>query len=256
MRHDGEHPADDAHAPHQVPRPCDHCATVLPESELVPLPKTSSYLVHAPELLCGPCWQRTRSRSIRMPKYRAISERCLMDHDLQNTVSYDIANCTACGASFFFVGPTCSSAPPVLTCGLIAWIVNVLGTCAQATTSDSTMLRRELVGKPCISPRLRGSRLNAICQPSEKNKEKKKKKKKYKEKNNKGTSRQHPQRTWRPWMVMKDLSRSSSSSLTSQVRHHHHNQGEGQRRQQQHLSLHHHGEGQEVHDDGGACASV
>ena len=98
MRHDGEHPADDAHAPHQVPRPCDHCATVLPESELVPLPKTSSYLVHAPELLCGPCWQRTRSRSIRRPKYRAISERCLMDHDLQKTVSYDIASCIACGA--------------------------------------------------------------------------------------------------------------------------------------------------------------
>ena len=33
-----------------------------------------------------------------MPKYRAISERCLMDHDLQKTVSYDMANCIACGA--------------------------------------------------------------------------------------------------------------------------------------------------------------
>ena len=65
------------------------------------------------------------------------------------------------------------------------WIVNVLGTCAQATTSDSTMLGRELVEKPCIRLRLRGSRLNAICQPSEKNKEEQKKKKKYREKNNK-----------------------------------------------------------------------
>ena len=101
MSRDGQYQADDAQTPHQVPRPCDHCGTVLPESELVPLPKTSSYLLHAPELLCGPCWQRTRSRSIRRPKYRAISERCLMDHDLEKTVSYDIANCIACAAPFF-----------------------------------------------------------------------------------------------------------------------------------------------------------
>ena len=47
------------------------------------------------------------------------------------------------------------------------------------------MLGRELVEKPCIRLRLRGSRLNAICQPSEKNKEEKKKKNKYREKNNK-----------------------------------------------------------------------
>ena len=97
MSRDGQYPADDAQTPHQVPRPCDHCATLLPESELVPHPKSSLYLVHAPELLCGPCWQRTRSR-IRRPRYREISERCLMDHDLEETISYDIANCIACGA--------------------------------------------------------------------------------------------------------------------------------------------------------------
>ena len=33
-----------------------------------------------------------------MPKYRGTSELCLMDHDLEQTVSYDVANCIACGA--------------------------------------------------------------------------------------------------------------------------------------------------------------
>ena len=97
MQRDGQNPPDDGQTPYQVPRPCDHCATVLPESELVPYPKSSLCLVHAPELLCGPCWERTRSR-IRRSKYRAISERCLMDHHLEKTISYDIANCIACGA--------------------------------------------------------------------------------------------------------------------------------------------------------------
>ena len=97
MQRDGQHPPVDGQTPYQVPRPCDHCATVLPESELVPHPKSSLYLVHAPELLCGPCWERTRSR-IRRSKYRAVSERCLMDHHLERTISYDIANCIACGA--------------------------------------------------------------------------------------------------------------------------------------------------------------
>ena len=100
MQRDGQLPPDDGQTPYQVPRPCDHCATVLPESELVPYPKSSLYSVDAPELLCGPCWERNRSR-IRRSKYRAISEQCLMDHHLEKTNSYDIANCMACGAPFF-----------------------------------------------------------------------------------------------------------------------------------------------------------
>ena len=149
MPHDDHHPVLDAEAPYRMPRPCDHCSRVLPEGELIPYPKTSSYLADAPELVCKPCRQRIERRSMRSQEHRVISEKCLMHHDLQETVSYDVGNCTACGASFLrgtrmFECSTCT------TCGLTAWIVNVLGTCARATTSDSRMLIRELVGKPCI----------------------------------------------------------------------------------------------------------
>ena len=48
-----------------------------------------------------------------MPKYRVISELCLMDHDLEQTVRYDVANCLACGApllcgTVLFECTTCS----------------------------------------------------------------------------------------------------------------------------------------------------
>ena len=99
MPRKGQRLTNDVEAPYKMRRPCDHCAKHLPEAELVPQPKTNSYLVHAPELLCGACWQRTQRRSIRKREYGDISERCLMDHDLQKFVSNDIANCTACGAS-------------------------------------------------------------------------------------------------------------------------------------------------------------
>ena len=100
MPHDDQHLAHNAEAPYMMPRPCDHCSRVFIEAELIPFPKTSSYLADAPELVCKPCRQRIERRSMRSQEHRVISKRCLMEPDLQETVSYDIGNCTACGASF------------------------------------------------------------------------------------------------------------------------------------------------------------
>ena len=100
MPHDDQHLTHDAEAPYMMPRPCDHCSRVRIEAELIPFPKTSSYLADAPELVCKPCRQRIERRSMRSQEHRVISEKCLMHHDLQETVSYDVGKCTACGVSF------------------------------------------------------------------------------------------------------------------------------------------------------------
>ena len=99
MWRNGQHLADTIDAPYQMPRPCDHCAKQLLEAELLPFPKTNSYLVHAPELLCAACWQRTQRRTSRRQDYKEISDRCLINHNLQQNVSKDVTICTACGES-------------------------------------------------------------------------------------------------------------------------------------------------------------
>ena len=100
MPHDDQHLAHNAEAPYMMPRLCDHCAKGFIEAELIPFPKTSSYLRDAPELVCQPCRQRIELRSMRSEEHRDISEKCLMHHDLQETLSCDVGNCTACGVSF------------------------------------------------------------------------------------------------------------------------------------------------------------
>ena len=100
MPHDDQHLAHNAEAPYMMPRLCDHCAKGFIEAELIPFPKTSSYLRDAPELVCQPCRQRIELRSMRSEEHRDISEKCLMHHDLQETLSCNVGNCTACGVSF------------------------------------------------------------------------------------------------------------------------------------------------------------
>ena len=96
MRRDGQHPPDGAQAPFQLPRPCDHCATLLPEDELLPSLQEARRDVYA-ELLCRPCWQRATRRGAMHAAHQEISERCLMDHHLEKTVNYDVGPCIACG---------------------------------------------------------------------------------------------------------------------------------------------------------------
>ena len=100
MPRDNQHLAYNAEAPYMMPRACDHCAKGFIEAELIPFPKTSSYLRDAPVLVCLPCRQRIELRSMRSEEHRDISEKCLMHHDLRETLSYDVGNCTACGVSF------------------------------------------------------------------------------------------------------------------------------------------------------------
>ena len=85
-----------ANAPTPSAVPCDRCGAVLAEDRLIP---------HArelyTELLCHRCWQRTIQGRPPSAVPTAVSEACLMDHQLYLIYTEDTGTCDKCRTPHF-----------------------------------------------------------------------------------------------------------------------------------------------------------